>query len=135
MKASSNSLLNAVRTFLLRESGLQSPEGGFDNARRWFPQGRDKEVMADVRYPSRSFPFSYLKACKSIKHCAALFDADPAEVRRLAKQVRAEVDAEMLKGQAALSTTIAAKIELHSQASVLNSATAQAVGSSVARRL
>lgn len=135
MKTNSNSLLNAVSTFLLRESGLQAPDGGFDSARRWFPKGRDKEVMADVRHPSRSFPFSYLKACKSIKHCAALFDADPAEVRRLAKQVRAEVDAEMLKGQAALSTTIAAKIELHSQASVLNATTEQAAGAAVARRL
>lgn len=76
----------AAHTYYNRETGKEYPQGNKDSGGRWYPKGRDAEVMADVRAPSRSHPFSYYKAAKSIKHCAALFDADLEVVKAIIKK-------------------------------------------------
>ena len=91
----STDVINATRTYLLRAQRIERPEGKADGAGRWYPAGRDAEVMADVRGPSVSFPLSYFTACQSIKHCAALHDADPKLVKRLAKLVREDLEREV----------------------------------------
>lgn len=78
--------LKAAELYLTRKQGTAFPEGNRDNASRFYPTGRDAEVMADVRALTRAYPWSYFTACLSIKHCAAYFNADAALVRKASKK-------------------------------------------------
>lgn len=78
--------LKAAELYLTRKQGTAFPEGNRDNANRFYPAGRDAEVMADVREPTRAYPWSYFTACLSIKHCAAYFNTDAASVRKASKK-------------------------------------------------
>lgn len=79
-------ILKAAHMYLSRQAGFSHPEGRRDNGSRFYPKGRDAEVMAPVRAPSRAYPWSYYKACLSLKHCAAYFDVEDLKaVRKAAK--------------------------------------------------
>jgi hypothetical protein len=48
---------------------------------------------AGIREPSRAFPFSQMKHGRSVVHVAALFGADPLQVKRAVKAIKeAEVN-------------------------------------------
>lgn len=69
--------LKGAQLYIQRYSKQSYVEGSFDNAKRFYPEGRDMEVMRDdVRSPSRSWPYSYMRACTSKEHCARYFNAD-----------------------------------------------------------
>lgn len=70
-----------------RKERLIHPVGQFDKQGRWYPSAdEDCGVSATVRTPSRAWPYSYMVACRTRKHAAALATMAPdlfaAEVRR-----------------------------------------------------
>lgn len=75
-----NKALAALARYDRRQARIERPEGKSDNGGRWYAHGRDADVLADVREPSRSWPLSQLKACGSLAHCERYEDADHATV-------------------------------------------------------
>lgn len=56
-----------------RKARLVHPEGTFDKGGRWYPSARENgSVSATHRSPSRAWPYSYLTACRTRRHCAEL---------------------------------------------------------------
>ena len=45
------------------------PSGGFDKAGRWYAEHAD---LIDVRSPSRSYPYSQMAACRTLKYVKAV---------------------------------------------------------------
>lgn len=45
------------------------PSGYFDNAGRWYAE---HEELISVRAPSRSFPYSQMSACRTLKYVKAV---------------------------------------------------------------
>lgn len=109
------SALEALRKYHARQNRAEHPEGHSDNGGRWYPKGRDADVLDDsVRSPSRAWPWSYMQACRSLSHCERLCGADHAmvlAVRRVLKRagldesqpehLRAWLDARVLAEQLA----------------------------------
>lgn len=59
------------------------PEGKFDNGGRWYPSDEeDCGVSRVIRSPSRSWPYSYLTACRTRKHVQAVAETQPELFRR-----------------------------------------------------
>jgi len=58
-----------------------NPDGKFDSAGRWYP-----EVLygccRDIRSPSRSYPYSYLTHCRTLKHLAIQYEIPIKELKR-----------------------------------------------------
>lgn len=76
-----DSALSALTTFALRQARIEHPEGSFDNAGRFYPSDdEDCGVTSYIRSPSRSWPNSYMLACRSLDHCERLVDADHDDV-------------------------------------------------------
>ncbi|MBH05161.1 MAG: hypothetical protein CMJ20_02450 [Phycisphaeraceae bacterium] len=48
------------------------PSGKFDKGGRWFPCEANADLVGHIRSPSRSWPYSYLKACRSKKFVKAV---------------------------------------------------------------
>lgn len=109
---------NAALEYLLRRNRFHHPAGSFDNAKRWYPSECENLNTDLHRTPSRSHPFSYMTACRSLKHCVALFCADSKLVNKIIKNVRAllvnetldDLDAERIKVLVS-DATIAFKLE------------------------
>lgn len=77
----------ALQRYERRQARLEHPEGKFDKGGRWYPEGRDEEVMGAVRSPSRSFPHSYNLACRSLAHCERYEGADHQVVLMLKREL------------------------------------------------
>lgn len=71
-----------------RQARIEHPSGSFDKAKRWYPTGRDEEVIDAGRSPSRSYPNSYNLACRSLAHCERYEDADHQVVLRLKRELK-----------------------------------------------
>jgi hypothetical protein len=75
------SALSALTRFSRRQERLEHPEGTFDNAGRFYPSdSEDCGVSSYIRTPSRSYPHSYMLACRTLDHCERLEDADHDDV-------------------------------------------------------
>jgi hypothetical protein len=72
--ARNNQALLAAILYVLRRDRDEHPTGHFDNARRWYASGRDKEVLAWCRQPSRAYPWSEMRSCCSLRHCCRYYD-------------------------------------------------------------
>lgn len=73
----------AAILYVARQKRDDHPDGTFDDAKRWYPTGRDAEVMeAGLRSPSRAWPFSYMHACRSLGHCIRHAGAQDEELVR-----------------------------------------------------
>lgn len=88
-------LSTALFVYEMRQERLDHPAGSFDNAGRWWPDDDEQCACCDyVRTPSRRWPYSYLKHCRSIEHVANLYKVDVALLRRfsnLANKIRDNV--------------------------------------------
>jgi hypothetical protein len=115
----------AARTFLRREYNFDAPEGNSDRRGCWFPAGRDAEVMAHVRGPSRFHPDSYWNAVRTIKHCAALHDVSARQVGRLLKLVG---DRPPFLSRQQLQEWITGSLDRYSQVTSSETAAAPAMG-------
>ena len=72
----------------LRQS---QPSGAMDKAGRWYPTPSERQdCCASVRDPSRSYPWSLMKHCRSALHVARLYGVDPVQLRRAVRLMRAE---------------------------------------------
>jgi len=79
----------AARAYLARQDRTSHPAGKFDNAHRWWPA--DAEICAccaGIRTPSRQWPNSWNKHCRSAEHVAHLFGVDVTELRRAARKIK-----------------------------------------------
>ena len=86
-------LETAARVYISRRDSVSHPAGKFDNAGRWYPADAEHcECCNAVRSPSRAFPYSYIKHCRTIEHVAHLYGVDAKALRREVK--RLEPDAQ-----------------------------------------
>src|SRR5262249_38215916 len=59
--------------FVCRELRLHHPDGTFDEGGRFYPSEKEaRDCCETIRAPSRAFPFSLMKHCRTIKHVANL---------------------------------------------------------------
>ncbi|QNN21767.1 hypothetical protein HED60_05605 [Planctomycetales bacterium ZRK34] len=59
--------------FVARRDRILHPDGTFDRGGRWYPtDAEDCGVTKYIRSPSRAYPYSYLVACRTLKHCRQL---------------------------------------------------------------
>jgi hypothetical protein len=63
-----------------------NPAGHFDSAGRWYP-AHICPKCASVRSPSRAWPYSYLKHCRTADHVASVAGVDATMVKRVAKAI------------------------------------------------
>lgn len=64
-----------------RQDRLEHPRGSFDSAGRWYPSKSEATGCEHAREPSRSYPYSQLKAARSLSACAKLEKADLHDCR------------------------------------------------------
>ena len=78
--------------FVCRELRLHHPDGKFDEGGRFYPSEKEvRDCCANIRAPSRAFPFSLMKHCRTIKHVAKLYDVTESEVKAKAEVVRKQL--------------------------------------------
>jgi hypothetical protein len=54
------------------------PDGKKDNGGRWYPDDSETcSCCSGIRSPSRSFPWSYWRHCRSLKHIKTLLQEHP----------------------------------------------------------
>lgn len=80
--------LAALMRYERRQARTEYPAGGFDKAKRWYPAGRDEEVMDAGRSPTRSYPNSFNLACRSLAHCERYEGADHEVVLKLKRELK-----------------------------------------------
>lgn len=79
----------AALEYLKRQARVSHPDGSFDKQHRWYPSAQENCGVSDtIRLPSARWPFSYLHACRSLKHVATLFGADETDMRRAMKDLK-----------------------------------------------
>lgn len=63
----------AARTYYLRKHRLEHPQMFWDNAKRAYPEDDEWcECCDTIRPPSRAYPYSLMKHCRSVEHVAHL---------------------------------------------------------------
>ncbi len=65
-------VLRAAERYIRQRDRIEPPDGGTDNAGRWYPEASEQLDTRRYRYPSRTWPWSYMVACRTIAHCAKL---------------------------------------------------------------
>lgn len=81
-------LLGAAQDYINRQARNQHPDGSFDNAGRWFPSAREEcGCCSNVRSPSRSWPYSLMKHCRSVEHVAILHGVDVSALRKVGRRL------------------------------------------------
>lgn len=92
--------LEALVKFQLRKDRVEHPKGCFDNANRFYPSDEeDCGITAYIRSPSRSWPNSYMYACRTLNHCEDLCGASHDDVlflKRLTKKAALEIPADYM---------------------------------------
>lgn len=78
----------ALLRYERRQARIEHPSGSFDKAKRWYPSGRDEDVIDFGRSPSRSYPNSYNLACRSLAHCERYEEADHQVVLCLKRELK-----------------------------------------------
>jgi hypothetical protein len=93
-----------LEEYLARQNRERHPDGSFDKGGRWYPSEREqRECCAFIRSPSRAWPYSLMKHCRSVEHVAALFDIDPRILRRAVRLAKESAsDSEKAKIAAAI---------------------------------
>ena len=55
--------------FESRKNRISNPAGNFDKGGRWYPSEQERaSCCSSVRAPSRTFPYSCLTHCRTLKH-------------------------------------------------------------------
>jgi len=67
-----------------RQNREAHPDGHFDRGGRWYPSEAERQVCcSSIRPPSRKWPYSLLKHCRSLCHVANLYGLEPDMVKRV----------------------------------------------------
>jgi hypothetical protein len=78
--------------FACRELKFHRPDGTFDEGARFYPSEKEaRDCCANIRAPSRAFPFSLMKHCRTAKHVAKLYGVTEKAVRAEAEKVRQQL--------------------------------------------
>jgi hypothetical protein len=72
-------LFEAVSDYAKLKSRDNHPEGIFDKVGRWYPNIR-LTCCGNIRSPSRNFPLSLNKHCRSAEHVANIHQVDKAQM-------------------------------------------------------
>lgn len=84
-----SSLEAALSTYLARQDRREHPDGKFDKQGRWDPsEAEGQSCCRAVRSPSRAYPYSLMKHCRSVEHVAALYGVDASALRKAARKAR-----------------------------------------------
>ncbi len=84
-------LLAAALELMGRQDRTRHPEGGVGGGRRWYPSDEEHQSCCSrVRPPSRAWPWSLAKHCRSAQHVANLLDVDVTELRKAANSIKKE---------------------------------------------
>lgn len=79
----SRDLQNAVDAWIGRQERAIHPDGKFDSAKRWYPSDSEKrDCCKGIRNPSRSWPHSLNKHCRSVEHVANIFNVTASDLRK-----------------------------------------------------
>lgn len=77
------SVKDAANEYRARQNRDSHPSGIFDRASRWYPDScEEQSCCKGVRDPSRRFPLSLNKHCRSIEHVANLYGVSETELRK-----------------------------------------------------
>ena len=83
-----NKVSQAATVYQERQARLQHPEGEFDGAGRWYPSDRERQPCCDkIRGPSRRYPHSLNKHCRSLEHICNLYNLTERQRGQLRKLV------------------------------------------------
>ena len=84
-----NKVKEAAELFLKRQSREAHPSGKFDSAGRWYPAAEEKCHCCDgIREPSRGWPMTLNKHCRSAKHVSSLYSVELKALRSAVKEMR-----------------------------------------------
>lgn len=79
----------ATAAFLARQRRTERPDGKFDGGGRWFPSATERQsCCANVRAPSRRFPYALLTHCRSLSHVSRLYQVDTVALRAEVAQAK-----------------------------------------------
>jgi hypothetical protein len=82
-------MTEAVREYIGRKERTKHPCGTFDKAQRWYPTDDERRDCCQyIRSPTRSYPYSYMKHCRSAEHVAALYGVDAKALKRTVRAMR-----------------------------------------------
>jgi hypothetical protein len=72
-KSHPDRLLRATARYVLRRDRIEHPKGKTDNGGRWYPSDpEERSLVGHLRRPSRSFPWSYMLGCRTLRHSCEL---------------------------------------------------------------
>ena len=95
----SQSAHEAATKYIKRRDRIEHPIGTFDNAGRWYPNDAERLNCSMFRSPSRSYPYSYMLACRTIPHIAHLYHlnskAELLAVKRVIKALKSDHSVEV----------------------------------------
>lgn len=78
-KTNSQKILSEIvkKVYEARRDRQVNPDGSFDNKSRWYPSDAENldNFTASIRSPSAAWPYSYMVAARTKKHCTALIEA------------------------------------------------------------
>ena len=78
----------AAQEYNNRQSRVSHPAGTFDKAGRWYPSDNEHCDCCDsIRGPSRAYPLSYNRHCRSRAHVANLYGVSAADLRVAIKEL------------------------------------------------
>ena len=84
-----NTLQVAVNEYKDRRNRTTHPNGKIDSGGRWYLSENEKcSCCQRIREPSKGYPWSLLKHCRTITHIASLFNVNDRELRKLIKEVK-----------------------------------------------
>lgn len=90
-KSPLNSELSAAvkALYTARRDRRAHPDGSFDRGGRWYPSDAENadNFTSGIRGPSRSWPYSYMVAARTLKHVKALASVNPDYVLREASKL------------------------------------------------
>ncbi|HSH85384.1 MAG TPA: hypothetical protein VK979_09555 [Guyparkeria sp.] len=83
-------ITKAAQEYLDRRDRRTHPDGTFDNAKRWYPSSTERcDCCNSIRSPSRAWPMSYMKHCRSAAHVASLYGVEARDLKRRARELEA----------------------------------------------
>jgi len=77
----------AARCYLARRARTEHPDGTYDG-HRWYSAERCA-CCERIRKPSRRYPWSEMRHCRTIRHVACLYGVEEGDLRERAREIRA----------------------------------------------
>jgi hypothetical protein len=103
----SRDILGGIK-FWLRKERFEHPDGRTGAGKKWYPAESEGLDESAYRSPSHAYPWSYMHACRTAAHCAAMCKGDVRAVRKLARAIdKAKTHSELIAALPDIIRTIA----------------------------